>query len=165
MEKLAYSKKALGLIPLAFLLHNIEEIVMAKSFTPLFEHTDFTYTPFALGVVLISGIIIALFRASESFKMGKYFIHFNAGILVGMVLNVIVSHIGGAIYLKQYTPGLVTGILLYFPLAWYIYKNDIKPNLHSASLKKALIMVPIGFLALTVAMLYLALLLTPIIFS
>lgn len=165
MEKLAYSKKALGLIPLAFLIHNIEEIIMAKSFTPLFEETAFTYTPFAMGIVLLSAIVILLFRASESFKLGRYFLHFNAGILVGMLLNTIISHIGGAIYLKQYTPGLATGILLYFPLAWYIYKSDIKPNLHSASLKKALVIVPIAFLVLAVAMLYLSLALTPIIFS
>jgi len=165
MERLAYSKKALGWIPLAFLLHNIEEIIMAKSFTPLIEHTDFTYTPFALGIVLLSAIVIILFRASESFKLGKYYLHFNAGLLVGMCLTTLISHIGGAIYLKQYTPGLVSGIILYFPLAYYIFKSDIKPNLHSTSLKKALVFVPICFIALTIAMLYLSLLITPLIFS
>ncbi len=165
MEKLAYSKKALGLIPLFFLIHNIEEIIMAKNFTPLFELTDFTYTPFALGVVMLSAVIILLFRLSEYYKFGKYFLHFNVGILIGIVLNVFISHIGGAIYLKQYTPGLATGIFLIFPLAWYIFKSDIKPNLHSASLRKSMLFIPLAFLVLVFAMLYLGLALSPILFS
>ena len=77
MEKLAYSKKALGLIPLFFLIHNIEEIIMAKNYTPLFELTDFTYTPFALGVVMLSAVIILLFRLSEYYKFGKYFLQIS----------------------------------------------------------------------------------------
>lgn len=160
-----YNKRTLGLVVPAFLIHNIEEIISFKSFTLYYDYTDFTYTSLALGITLLSAFVVVLYRFADKYKFGEYALHFNAGLVVAMLLNAFFPHILGAIYLKAYVPGLITAIVLILPFAFYFFKHEIRPNLHIKSLKYSLVLVPVGILLLTALSLGISLLVTPLIFG
>lgn len=157
MENLSFNRRNLNLIPLAFIINNIETLVASKYCEAMYQYTDFTFTSMGFGLLLISLLVTLLFYFAENFRSGKYFIHFNAGLLVSLAVVSIYPHIYYSIALGQYIPGLVTSVLL-LPFIWLIFKKEIKPNLFSAGVKKSLITLSLPLLVIYAASMYLSLL-------
>lgn len=44
-------------------------------------------------------------------------------------VNAALFHLVGAIRLRGYSPGMITGVLLYIPLAWYAYRTAVSAGL------------------------------------
>jgi hypothetical protein len=153
MSNISFNKKLLNLLPMAFILHNIEELFTMKNFAPYFEKSSLEYTPFAIAIVVLSALVIGSMRLSESLKNGKYFFHVHAALCATLFLNAFIPHIVGAIYFKAMTPGLFTAVLLNLPLSIYCFIKEIKPNLKQQKVAFSLIMGPLSIAGITLLLL------------
>ncbi len=75
--------------------------------------------------------------------------------MAGLLLVNGLMHVGGSIRMEKYTPGLVTGVVLYLPLAVYAYFAFL--NSGQLTLFEGVITVILGVLYQAVPIVYLAL--------
>jgi len=102
MQALKFTKNNNILIPILFILNMLEVILTVKHFTPLYKFSGFTFTTFSIGIVVISILIILLYRLSEKIKEGEFYNRFNIGLLHYLLVIVLVCYIGGFLYFKRY---------------------------------------------------------------
>lgn len=119
------------------MLHEFEEIIMIEAwFGRHKEKIKITWPkrmPFglnhagpyltssiAIGILsqFIVGILICLFCAIFNNYYAWY------GFNVGFVLNTLLLHVRDVIKFKGYTPGFVTGAVLFFPFIWILYQAN-----------------------------------------
>lgn len=125
---LTASRKALTFLTAAFILHNAEEAftmpqqtVSPDSIIPLP-----TYSEFLLAVSLLTIAVVAAYLLAMKTKRQRLFLFISATLSVSMLFNAFIPHISAAIYTLQYTPGLVTAVLLNLPLSSLVIAR-IKP--------------------------------------
>ncbi|MBN1499606.1 MAG: HXXEE domain-containing protein [Spirochaetes bacterium] len=108
---------------LGFTLHNIEEAlwlpkwsINAGKFHPHVKANEFH---FAVICVTIAGYLITFqfMVIGANSKISEY-VYF--GFLLMMSMNSLFPHLISAVITKKYAPGLLTGLLLNFPLGLYI---------------------------------------------
>lgn len=143
-----YLDKLLLFLPFAFALHNIEEALTIAKWS--ISNPDFYKSPIstnqfliAVGIFTIIGFFIAFSKRFYSKKTYYYLI--NAGFSGMIMMNVFFPHLLGCIYLKKYTPGLVTGVILNLPLTIYILISLIKTN--RIEFKQMILSIIIGCVA------------------
>lgn len=103
----------------AFLLHNIEEALAICRYpveNPFLIIQPANCQHFIGAVLIMSLIVVTLFIAAMWTKQPKVYLFISTAIAAGLVLNVLIPHIIIAIYGLDYTPGLVTAVLLNLPL-------------------------------------------------
>lgn len=106
------------------LAHNVEEAVWlpAWSLRAGRFHPPVTAPVFRFAVTLLSGVfgvITVLGTYSPPGSIGAYIM---AGYVLAMVLNVFMPHLLATIVMRQYSPGIVTALLLNLPLgSLYLY--------------------------------------------
>lgn len=149
MSELTYNKRRFYLIPLFFIIHNIEEIFLTKRWNLYYEITGIDYTAFSMAVLLISIIVVFAFRFSEKYKNGYYFYNLAVGLLTAMMINTFVPHIAASIYYKGIAPGLISSVVLILPLGFYIFAKDVKPVIKRKEVILSMIIVPIVLLIVT----------------
>ncbi len=149
MSDFAYNKRRFYLIPLFFIIHNIEEIIMIKRNNIYYELTGIDFTAFSTAVLLLSAIVVFTFRYSEIFKNGHYFYYVAIGLLSAMFFNLLFSHIGTSIYYKVIAPGLFSSIFLFLPLTIYIFFKDLKSVINRKEIILSLIIGPLILVSLT----------------
>jgi hypothetical protein len=154
MSEFAFNRKRFYLIPLFFIIHNMEEILLFKRTNVYYELTGIDFTAFSVAVLLISAIVVFAFRFSEIYKNGHYFYYIAIGLLTGMVLNALTAHLIGSIYFKTLMPGLISSLVLILPLACYIFIKDLKSVIKRKNIILSMIIIPIVMLALTAGLLY-----------
>jgi len=100
------ARKAFAALIVSFLFHNIEEALSICSYpvqSPVSFIKPASCHQFLWAVSIISLIVVAS----------------------GLALNALVPHIIIALYSLSYTPGLVTAVLLIFPLGLFtLFKNS-----------------------------------------
>lgn len=108
----------LGIIPAAFLVHNVEEAVMISPKLPVVQATlrgvvgPWATVPsagqYVAVLVILTLAVFALWRAALRHDGLAYgLVVFQAT----MTLNVL-NHVGGAVLLKGYAPGIVTALFV-----------------------------------------------------
>lgn len=123
------------LLPILFMLHDFEEIIMAEAWGNRYQtkinriwpkrqpfglkyvHKSYQTAAFSIGVE-----VIFLFYALISFfsvLFNNYFLWY--AIMIGLLLHFIFLHIIMSIRFKNYVPGVITSILFLFPNGWILY--------------------------------------------
>lgn len=108
----------LGIIPAAFLVHNVEEAVMIPPMLPVLQATLRgvlgpwatlpSAAPYVAILVILTLAVFALWLAALRHDGLAYgLVVFQAT----MMLNVL-NHVGGAVALRGYAPGVVTALLV-----------------------------------------------------
>lgn len=129
-------KKSLKLLtcmlPFVFLMHNIEEAwVMEKwiNITSGYPLLPFTAKQFVIAAGLFSILGFIIVYARKLYKTEEQYATIIAGFSGMILLNILISHLMGVIYLGTYTPGLITALIPGLPLSFFIlfliYKLDI----------------------------------------
>lgn len=110
-------------IPLAYLVHLIEEFYAGPGFPKWFSALmDVKLTSYEFLVFNIMGFSAVLFIA-VFYSMGliKHFVLFALGTL--FFVNGLL-HISVSAYTGMYSPGAVTSVLLFLPLGYVIFRNS-----------------------------------------
>lgn len=146
-----------------FVLHDLEEIIWVESWTKknrkqvvnkvptgiknqLNKMLNITSGQFAVAVLLEFIIFIPItFIAAEH---GKFFMFISINSL--FLLHVL-THVGQSLYLRMYTPGVVSAVIFVFPYTLYLFTRLIKEEL--ITWESILLSIPVGFLIIPIVLL------------
>jgi hypothetical protein len=142
------------LFPIAGILHVLEEFVYPGGFTAFMKKMAPWFAPFvtpAFGIV-INGLF--LFLTILAALLGRAIPVFGLSVAALLGINGL-THTLGALRVRRYAPGLLTGILLYPPLAilaysWFLLSGGVSigQGVGSLVLGAAYQLVPILYLGL-----------------
>lgn len=143
--------------PIFFTIHNLEEAVGMKKWiendSPLMlQGVTINHFLFALTILTIIGFIFTIY--SLLWNKGESFSYLMNGFVGLIFLNAFFPHILGTILLKQYTPGVITSLIIYLPLGIYVFYEHL--NKQKIGKSKFIISILVGCLTgivLTVALL------------
>ena len=114
------------LFPSLFMLHELEEIVWMPSFVKKIS-AQFPdnlilsyYTPFAFNAIVLEQFLILLLSLFLSYWFNNYTIY--ATIVIAYIYHVF-GHLIQTIVLRNYVPGLLTGILTSWFSLYYLNPN------------------------------------------
>jgi len=135
-------RKALWLAPLLLVIHNFEEYLTMPAFIsrywqdlPAFISNITSWSSHQFSVALIIVTLIAfLFTYFGSISEAN-----GTGMFLAITTQVVllinaVQHIGASIWLRTYTPGVLTSIILYLPLLSYLILRSLKEGYISKKL-------------------------------
>ena len=114
------------LFPALFMLHELEEIVWMPSFikkiSPQYSNNQILsyYTPFAFNFIVLEQFLILLLSLFLSYRYSNYTIY--ATIVIAYIYHVF-GHLIQTIVLRNYVPGLLTGILTSWFSLYYLNPN------------------------------------------
>ena len=121
------ARAAFAALIVSFIFHNIEEAISICSYpiqSPISFIKPASCSQFLWAVSIMSLIVVVLFIAAIRTKQHAFNLFISTAIASGLVLNVFIPHIAAAIYSLNYTPGLVTAVLLNLPLGFItLFKN------------------------------------------
>lgn len=151
---------AIWLLPIMFMFHDLEEIVTvegwllrnrsdlarllpARIYKSMESQFSMDTMSFAIAVsFMLLGVAFATVWAGAALDLGGSMLSFAAALAV-FFLHAFM-HIGQALVLRRYTPGVVTSILLVIPYSAYAYYRLLSEGLFTWKL--VLLGVPVGFL-------------------
>jgi len=112
-------------------LHNVEEALWlpqwskyATKFHKQVEKNEFHFA--VLIITLIAYLCTSLFIFFPNVLLLKYFYF---GFVGAMIINTIFPHLIATIFLKRYSPGLITGVLLQVPVNVLIIVDSINSGI------------------------------------
>ena len=114
------------LFPALFMLHELEEIIWMPSFvkklSAQFPDIRFLsyYTPFTFNAIVLEQFLILLLSLFLSYQFSNYTIY--ATIVIAYIYHVF-GHLIQTIVLRNYVPGLLTGILTSWFSLYYLNPN------------------------------------------
>jgi hypothetical protein len=122
-------KMALWLVPILLAVHNLEEAIFvrrvllaAKEQLPRMLHHavgGVSYSQFIVALLIVTTIPFVAAAAGRLEKRGGVTVYLLLAIQAVMLLNVF-SHVGGLLFLRGYSPGLPTALLINFPFSVYL---------------------------------------------
>jgi len=147
----------------AFMIHDFEEIIFVESWmkknyprisqvvpkpigTMLKNMSAVTSSQFAVAVFVEFVIFIPVTYLAVEHQNYVLFVGFNAV----MLLHVF-THLGQSLFIKSYTPGVVTALLVSLPYSLYLFYRMVTEDL--VSLKQIFIYAPSGVLLLPIVLL------------
>ena len=114
------------LFPSLFVLHELEEIVWMPSFIKKISiqypnnRILSYYTPFAFNAIVLEQFLILMTSLYLSYQFNNYSIY--ASIIIAYIYHVF-GHLIQTIVLRNYVPGLLTGILTSWFSLYYLNPN------------------------------------------
>lgn len=134
----------------ASLIHNTEEALSICSQTiksPVSFFQPLSCNQFMWAVSILSIIEIIFYIYAISTKKPAVFLFISTAISAALLFNVFAPHVIIAVLTFHYTPGLITAVLLIFPLSLIVLsKNRTGLNIKSKFWKYTLIGLGIGYL-------------------
>ncbi len=136
------------------LVHMGEEYFYPGGFLEFMKRLNPRFAPRATPMlaVIINGLQLLL--CILAWVVNKNNLIFSLSI-AGLLLVNSLMHIMGSVRLRGYTPGLVTGVLLYLPLSIYAY--SVFSDLGQLTLFESIVTVILGALYQAIPIAYLAL--------
>jgi len=132
----------LWLVPFLFAVHNLEEGVLMRRYLARARAVMparlkriigvTTYRQFAALLVFITAVVFLIAASSDLSEPGSAAGYALIAVQATMLLNV-ASHIGAAIVLRGYSPGLVTAILVNLPFSLWLMSVAWQEHWYSAS--------------------------------
>lgn len=158
------------LFPVAFILHDFEEIIMLEKWlktqstafrrrlsgrlaNSIVQHFSMTTAQFAVAV-----IIIFLFVSSSSYMANQFIeqgplgnIHFFIAITLAFFIHLF-THLAQSVFLRCITPGAITSLFVIFPYCLILYRSLFTHGIITwttvlTSLPYTLLVVPVLFAA------------------
>jgi hypothetical protein len=121
------ARSAFTVLIVSFLFHNLEEAIFICNYpvqSPVSFIKPASCNQFLWAVSIISLIVIILFIVAMRTEKSAVYLLISTAIASGLVLNVLIPHIGIAVYSLNYTPGLVTAVLIILPMGLLtLFKN------------------------------------------
>ena len=114
------------LFPSLFMLHELEEIIWMPSFVKKISiqypnnRILSYYTPFAFNAIVLEQFLILMTSLYLSYQFNNYSIY--ASIIIAYIYHVF-GHLIQTIVLRNYVPGLLTGILTSWFSLYYLNPN------------------------------------------
>ncbi len=136
------------------LVHMGEEYFYPGGFLDFMKRLNPRFAPHATPMlaVIINGLQLLL--CILAWVVNKNNLTFSLSI-AGLLLVNSLMHVMGSVRLREYTPGLVTGVLLYLPLSIYAYSVFL--SLGQLTLFEGIVTVILGVLYQAIPIAYLAL--------
>lgn len=125
------------MLPIIFMLHDFEEIIMAEVWGKRYEkeinktwpnkqpfglnYIKTCHTPtFSIGVevIFLIGSVISFF----SVMFQNYFLWY--GSFLGITLHFVFVHMLGTLKFKHYVPGVITSFIFLIPSIWFLYAAE-----------------------------------------
>lgn len=119
------SRKAFTLLSAGFILHNTEEALTMPgqhSASPVSFLQLPTYDQFLLSVIIITIAALFAYIAAMRTHNLKTYLFISTAIAAALLFNVFVPHLAGAIITMNYSPGLITALLLNLPFSFLVLK-------------------------------------------
>lgn len=143
-----------------FMIHDFEEIIVVESWMKknypkirnvvprplanrLKDMSTIKSSQFTVAVLLEFIIFIPITYLAVEHQNYLLFVGFNAILLLHVFM-----HLGQSIYLKMYTPGVITGIVITLPYTIYLFYRMVQENL--LTLKQIILYAPSGLLLLPI---------------
>lgn len=110
--------QAQWLLPLAVTLHLVEEIIWLPAWSKRagFWHVPVGPREFRFACAVLSLLATLVTWASVTGGPESPGAYLTAGLAAVMLVNVFMPHVGAAVHLRAYAPGLITGVALNLPL-------------------------------------------------
>ncbi len=119
-----YLELFISILPYAFALHNLEEVVSIEKWTktiPKSIHQEVTTNQFAIAVGLFTLLGFVVVLAKNMYPTREIYLLFVSGFAGMLFLNAFFPHLIATIYFKKYAPGVITGLLINLPLTAFIF--------------------------------------------
>jgi hypothetical protein len=146
----------------AFMIHDFEEIIVVESWMKkhysrisrlvpdaigswLMKMSTVKSSQFAVAVFLEFIVFIPVTYYAVEHQRYLFFVGFNFLLLIHVF-----THLAQSIYLKCYTPGVVTGLLITLPYSIYLFYRMIIEEL--VSLQEVFLYAPSGLLLIPLVM-------------
>jgi hypothetical protein len=112
-------RKTQWLFPIAVTLHNSEEALsmpkwVAAHSRPLPVHPGATKIWFGLLLLTLAAFAVTYLSARKG--KGSLWAYLLFGYAVAMLVNVLIPHIPATLVFREYTPGVVTAVLINLPI-------------------------------------------------
>ncbi len=122
-------RQAVWLVPATFAVHVLEEAPGFTDWVNRYAAEQYSPDDFvrnnALGLLLTAGATLVVRRTSNR----TVFFVFYSTILTQQALWNTVFHIGAAARFSAYSPGVVTSVLLFLPVWWYLTRLALSEGL------------------------------------
>jgi len=147
----------------AFMIHDFEEIIVVESWMKKNYQRIHKLAPGSLGNMIrgmsdvkSSQFAVAVFMEFIFFIPVTYVAveHNNYILFVGvnaLLLIHVFTHLGQSIYLKSYTPGVITGLIVILPYSLYLFYRMLDEEL--LSIKEILLYAPSGLILIPLVLL------------
>jgi len=108
----------LWLLPVAITIHMVEEMIWLPKWSQTAGswHKPVSSHQFAFASIILIVVAFALTGAAVRSGKGGIAVYLTTGLALTMLLNIYFPHVGSAIALKRYAPGIVSGVLINLPL-------------------------------------------------
>jgi hypothetical protein len=121
----------LWLVPLFFMLHNLEEAPFMESWSkrlPLRIHPVVSRRQFVIAVTFLTlaGFVLTYFSLEYWAKPTGYWI--VLGIQAILLFNAFIPHIASTIRFRLYSPGVVTAVLITLPFSFYLFRRALSEH-------------------------------------
>ena len=123
------------ILPIVFAIHNGEEALTIRRFLPLLrrrapewaapwlERIGYEEYRGALLIVSITGVVIGLWALLRPHSEAALWMLL---LLQAVLLLNVASHVASAVFLRSYTPGLATALLLNLPLSLHVFRRALR---------------------------------------
>lgn len=162
-ESIVSIQSVMWLFLATFMIHDFEEIIfveywMKRNYPKMSNKipgpasklvknmSEVTSAQFAVAVCLEFIVFVPVTYLAVEHQNYIFFIGFNALLFIHVF-----THLGQSIFLKSYTPGVVTALFVTLPYSIYLFNRMISEGL--VSFKEVLIYAPVGLLLLPLVML------------
>ncbi|AOT71914.1 HXXEE domain-containing protein [Geosporobacter ferrireducens] len=125
------------MLPVIFMIHDFEEIIMAEVWGKRYRQEINTVWPkkqpfglnyihncqtptFSIGV----GVEFLLFSLISLFSVifQSYFLWYGA--FLGLILHMVFIHMVMCVWFKNYVPGVITSVIFLLPSIWFLYAAE-----------------------------------------
>lgn len=111
---------AIKCLPFVFALHNAEEVLSLYSPTQTIHAFIYNPAQFIIAVSLFTLFGFTIIFGKRFYPTNRKYEYATIGFAGMLFLNSFFPHILSALYLRSFTPGVFTAILLILPLTSYI---------------------------------------------
>lgn len=146
-----------------FVLHDLEEIIWVEAWIkknishvihtvpkrfkkPLNKMFNITSGQFAFAVLLEFIVFIPFTYIAAEHEKFFVFISFNS-----LFLLHVFTHLGQSLYLKMYTPGVISAVICVLPYTLYMFYRMLSEGL--VSWNEVLLSIPVGLLVVPIVLL------------
>ena len=116
--------------PLSLTLHNLEEVLWLPKWTEKNNLLKRSIDPrefiFAILIITIFAYLSTFF--AKVFDVNWFWKHIFYGYIGAMIMNIIFYHLLSTIILREYLPGLLTGVLIVVPINSSIIYQTFRNN-------------------------------------
>lgn len=121
-------ERLLWLVPVFFLLHNLEEAPFMESWSrtlPSKIHSAVSTRQFTIAVTFLTLAGFLLTYLGIRFLAHPIGYVLILGLQAILLFNAFVPHIAASIRFRRYSPGVVTAVLITLPFSYYLFRRAL----------------------------------------